>query len=190
MGLRICYLASPIPAGEFAQRIGLSLGPNVSQAPDRGWWIAELKNHGWSILWAENEDFGRAIEQTLMTLSKTGADVILCEVNETVMWSSAECWSGGKSVWRITHAGDGENRYDLTVEGTPPNGFSTIRELHFDAQRYDDDCVDHIFDIPLNVAAEQHGFRHDVNLDADEVGGFWIVTPQRKGGLLSRLLGR
>jgi hypothetical protein len=173
MGYRICYIASPIPPGELAASLGLTVKGTSDEMPDGEWLVAKLKSSGWSVLWAEDEDFGKTARTTLIDLSRA-ADVILCEVNETVMWSSAEAFRNGASVWRIAHAGDGEDRYDLTVEGNPPEGFAAIRQALEQEQRDDDGTVDFIFEIPLDVAAASHGFRHDRYLEAAAVETFHL----------------
>lgn len=183
MGYRICYIASPMPPVDLAATLGLTVTGTSDEMPDGGWWVARLKSSEWSVLWAEDEDFGKTSRATLINWSHT-ADVILCEVNETVMWSSAEAFRNGASVWRITHVGDGENRYDLTVEGTPPEGFPAIRQSLEQEQQDDDGSVDFIFEIPLDLAAATHGFRHDRYLEAAAVESFYSLagpTAAKKG---------
>jgi hypothetical protein len=193
LGFRICYIASPIPPQDLAQALGLTTQGNSSEMPDSKWWVAQIKSSGWSVLWAEDQRFGQSSRSSLLTLSLT-AEVILCEVNETSMWSSAESFQDGQAVWRITHAGDGDNRYDLTVEGTPPECFDVIRKTLEQEQREDDDTVDLIFEIPLDVAAEVHKFRHDHDLDPATVDSFWILghpsAAARKRGFFGFLKGR
>jgi hypothetical protein len=190
MGFRICYIATPAPPQNLADALGLTIQSDSSDMPGNAWWVAQIKSSGWSILWAEDEGFGQSSRPLLLSLSHR-AEVILCEVNETTMWSSAESFQNGQSLWRITHAGDGEDRFDLTVEGTPPEYFDGIRKTLEQQQRDDDDTVDLIFEIPLDVAAEMHMFRHDHYLDPAMVETVHILgnphAKARKRGLFGFL---
>jgi hypothetical protein len=185
MGFRICYVACPVAPEELARALGLTIQDQRHDMPDGDWWVARLTSSGWSILWSEDEAFGQAARPSIAKLSE-GADVYLCEVNETCMWSAAEAFRNGQSLWRITHAGDGEDRFDLTVAGNPPECFAGIRKALEQEQREDDDTVDFIFEIPLAVAAEAHGFRHDQYLEPATVEAFHILArpsaPGRKRG--------
>jgi hypothetical protein len=193
MGFRICYIASPVPPHDLAEALGLTIQSNSADMPGGGWWVAGLKSSGWSILWSEDEGFGQSSRPTLLTLSHT-AEVILCEVNETTMWSSAESFQNGQSVWRTTHTGDGDDRFDLTAEGALPECFDVIRKTREQEQRDDDGTVDFIFEIPLDVAAETHRFRHDQDLDPAEVDTFKILgypgATARKRGFFGFLMRR
>jgi hypothetical protein len=147
-----------------------------------------LKN-GWTILWAQDETFGAGARDWIEQLSNE-ADIVHCEVNETVMWCSAEYWSGGRSRWKATHRGDGDDRFDLTVEGDLPPGFAEIRDRHFQAQRDDGEDVDHVFEIPLELARSIIDYRHEDYLEADDVDAFLVLEPPLKKGILARLFGR
>jgi hypothetical protein len=149
--------------------------------PGGDWWVARLKSSGWSILWAEDEGFGQLARVSLLTLSHT-AEVILCEVNEGTMFSSAESFQNGQSIWRIAHLGSDGDLFDLTVEGKPPECFDVIHKTLEQEQREDDDTVDLIFEVPLDVAAEMHMFRHDQYLDPATVETFHVLdNPGAKG---------
>ncbi|TIL82515.1 MAG: hypothetical protein E5Y89_04795 [Mesorhizobium sp.] len=75
------------------------------------------------------------------------------------MFSRAELWSAGKNVWRVWHSGDKEVS-DLQTTGDLPASFETLRQRAFSQQDKEGD-VDYVFDIPLDLAAELTGFRHD-----------------------------
>ncbi len=157
--------------------------------PDGEWWIAKFKKSDWTILWSENEDFGQHSIEQVAQLSKQ-YETYVCEVNETVMWSSAEFWGEGQQVWKVAHSGVGSDILDLSETGTLPDGFLKLKQEHASAQHRDGDGVDHIFEVPLDLAALDIGFRHENYLEQSEVEGFLtIVIPQKKS-LLSRILGR
>lgn len=199
MGFRICTIASPVSPEELTQALGLvESGPQHAGMPDGTWWVTRLRATGWSLLWSENPNFGFENEERLRALSETGAEVVLCEVNETDMCSAAEGWKDGRSLWRIAHSGDGMDRFDLYVKGTPPAGFEAIHERHVRAQKAGDGRIDHVFEIPLDVAASLHGFRHDSWLAPEQAEGFTPVAPATaprgapagRGGWIARLFGR
>lgn len=192
MGFRICYLASKASPDELATALSLELGQEVTEMPDGNWWIAHLKQSGWTLLWSEDEAFGRSSLSKIAALSNQ-FETVLCEVNETCMWSSSEYWQNGRQLWKVTHAGDGEDRFDLSEIGVLPDGFSRVKDQHFAAQKGDRGGVDFIFEIPLDVAAQEIGFRHEEYLQADDVDTFFLAkmpaSPVKKG-LISRFLGR
>lgn len=188
MGFRICYIASKLDPNEMVAALGLQIVGNEDEMPDSSWWIAVLKKSGWSVLWSEDEEFGARSRDQLADLSHK-ADLVHCEVNETVMWSSSEFWSKGKSVWNVTHAGDGDDRFDLNTKGELPSQFSDIKEQQFQTQKNEEEDVDHIFEIPLDLAKSYIGFRHEDFLQRDDVDEFRIIAAPPKAGFLSRIFG-
>jgi hypothetical protein len=90
----------------------------------------------------------------------------------------------------VTHAGDGEDIFDLSVSGALPDGFSDLKQTHTSNQENDGEEVDHIFEIPLDLAASDFGFRHDSYLEQSDVETFLTIFAPKKKGLLSRILGR
>lgn len=189
MGYRICYLAARMEPAAMARAFGLTVSGTAGEIPDYGaWWAARAGDTGWSILWAHDETFGEKSLDRIAALSHE-TDVQHCVVNETVMCSSAELWSGGRRSWRVTHDGSGENAFDLTVEGTPPAMLVALRERHFAAQREAED-VDHVFEVPLDLAAEQTGFRYGDGLALNGPDGVLLLEPPRRASLLARLFGR
>lgn len=104
MGFRICYLAAKCEPPQLARAFGLEIEETVSERPFGRWWVARIAESGWSVLWSEKVDFGVRSRETIAALSQR-FDVLHCEVHETVMWSSAACWSNGELLWRIIHEG-------------------------------------------------------------------------------------
>jgi len=88
-----------------------------------------------------------------------GCEVIACFVEEHVMFSSAAGWKDGEQMWSVAHdaqEGDGH----LEVQGKPPTGFAAICDC-LTKQQQEDGGADFIFDIPIALAAELTGYRHD-----------------------------
>lgn len=194
MGFRICTVAARCDADDLAQAMGLVARGGAADQPDGDWWAARLTESGWTLLWAEDERFGHMAEARIAALS-CRADVVVCEINETVMYSSATLWRDGAVLWRVGHRGDGEDVHDLTVTGAPPDGLAAIRARQVARQQAGDGQVDYIFDIPVELAASLTGFRHDLYLPDEATDGFLLLEPEvpaapPRKGLLARLLGR
>ncbi|MCG7574813.1 hypothetical protein MHM39_14670 [Phaeobacter sp. CNT1-3] len=188
MGFRICYLASKAAPDELIEKLGLTKGNSVEEMPAGVWWAAKLENSGWTILWSEDENFGGSVQAEIAELSQTHQTYI-CEVNETVMWSSSELWEKGQQVWKVTHAGDGEDRFNLSEIGELPENYTALKQLHFLNQKQEEENVDHIFEIPLDLPALRIGFRHEDYLETKDVTSFEVVAPKKKRNLLSRIFG-
>jgi hypothetical protein len=117
---------------------------------------AELPD-GWFLIFANSDQF--VYEYELEPLA-AGCRFVTFEAFEIVMTSVAESYVDGELVWRITHGGEARAD-DLFVEGSPPEGFTEIRDRLVEKQEQDS-TVDFIFDIPVKIAALLVcGFRHD-----------------------------
>jgi hypothetical protein len=97
-----------------------------------------------------------------------GSKALGCSIEEHVMYAYAAYWDDGKNLWSLKHQGDtAEGRNPLTVSGTPPESFKAIRDENAAKQPGDPD-VDWYFEIPLALAKQLSGFRHDkINPDLD-----------------------
>jgi hypothetical protein len=134
---------------------------------------AELGS-GWYVLFLNTYGHKLVEPKSLERLS-TGCEVLACMVEEHVMASSAEMYKDGQTVWHVAHQGDGEDIYDLTVAGALPASFQKIRQRLTDAQEHEGRKppeVDYIFDIPLELAAEICGYKHDQLNDDLPAPGF------------------
>jgi len=79
------------------------------------------------------------------------------------MNSLATEWVDGKQVWSLAHDGS-EGGDSLEVEGQLPEIFEELKQEAIAAQAESEregGCVDFVFDIPLDLAADLTGFRHD-----------------------------
>jgi len=91
--------------------------------------------------------------------SKLPGEVVICDVEEHVMFVSASAFTNGSLTWRIVHDAQ-ESQDHLTVTGSPPESFAQIREEEL-ARADSDREVDFVFEIPIRVAQKVVGFRHD-----------------------------
>ena len=84
------------------------------------------------------------------------------------MHSSASLWRDGSEVWSASHNGD-QLVFDLTTSGTLPDSFQELRDRIWAKQESEGGeraDVDHIFEIPLLLAKELTGFKHDGDREA------------------------
>lgn len=89
-----------------------------------------------------------------------GGRLVACMVHEGSMNSLATEWSDGRQVWSVSHDGsEGGDRLD--VEGALPEVFEELKREAVALGAEGGESVDFVFDIPLDLAAELTGFRHD-----------------------------
>lgn len=149
------------PEGEQAliERLGLQAGEETSELAEFGLSAARLPK--WYLLVVDRPD-ALVDEQFLKELSRHGR-VIAAMVEEHVMFSSAEEWVNGERVWGAMHIPDA-GLYHIGVEGALPEAYQAIHQRQFAKQEQDGGehaGVDHIIDIPLELAASITGYRHD-----------------------------
>jgi hypothetical protein len=106
-------------------------------------------------------------DDNMARLSANG-DALACSIEEHVMFSKASFWKDGQNLWSIAHNGDTDPPHaDLTVTGTPPDPFASIRDDCAKRSLTDKD-VDWYFEIPLLVAKGLTGFKHDDKRKEDD----------------------
>lgn len=111
-----------------------------------------------------------------------GSKALGWSTEEHVMYAHATYWDDGKNLWSLKHQGDtDEGRNALTVSGTPPESFKAIRDEYAAKQPGDPD-VDWCFEIPLALARQLSGFKHDeINPSLD--GSFEELLDTKNKGL-------
>lgn len=134
-------------------------------------------------------------DHTLEKLSQTG-EVISCFVEDHVMFSSAAGWKNGRQVWRVAHNGEEDAVLHLDTSGELPAEFEAIRNEQFakqeqEATSEDDLKVDHVYDIPTELAKKLTGFRHDEDTSGLSGEVFEALEPAKSSGsFLGRLFGK
>jgi len=133
--------------------LGLEKTGETEEIPESDW--STTRAGDWIVIWSnrcESKKFRDAG-------SKLKGEAIICDVEEHVMFASVAAFKDGSLSWRIVH--DAQLASDhLLVEGAPPESLAYIRTEQF-ARVSEDREVDFIFDIPIRVAQELVGFRHD-----------------------------
>jgi hypothetical protein len=116
-----------------------------------GWIVVESRMSGDGVV----ADGGR-----LERLSRSGP-VIGCDGEEHVMYSAASEWREGRETWSVVHSSE-EARDHLAVKGTPPDGWTKIRDEFLGMQRGEPGGdVDYVYEIPLTLAERVVGYRSD-----------------------------
>jgi len=111
---------------------------------------------GWYVIL--DRTFGIYDEKWWRPLSRR-ARVIAAAMSEGAMVSAAREWADEREIWFVEHDGnDGGDK--LETFGVFPREFTAIRDKQIALQR-GAKGVDHIFDIPIELAYQIAGFRPD-----------------------------
>lgn len=160
MGYRISWLAVPIGAKDrLLDILELTDTGEPDEANEAPFSAATLPT-GWTVLWSNDQRYAASHAGAL---SRVLAPVIAVEINETCMHSTASLFDGGERRWRVHHEGD--ERIDfLQKEGPLPPDAPAIEAQARAAQAEEDRGaaeVDHIFEVPLEIARAICGYKHD-----------------------------
>jgi hypothetical protein len=167
MGFSLFWLAiKGASADDACAALGLTRAGGDSPYPDHTYSGAALPT-GWYLVVGNDEGYEALLGKDMQALS--GAhDVVACEVEEHVMFSSAASWHEGKRIWRLAHDSD-KGIEHLDAEGQLPDDYETVRQ-EFSAEQAEEEDVDYIFEIPLELARRLAGFKHDeVEVDGQDV---------------------
>ena len=160
MGFSISWLAfKALSEMEVLKRTGFRDTGVYDEANESPFSLAELPT-GWTILFANDFDYGSA--EHLIALS-AGAMIVACQAEEHVMFSAAHCCAEGRESWSVWHDCE-RGRYDLSVRGALPAELEPIRKRLIAKQDESGGArsnVDYTFDIPVELACELTGYRHD-----------------------------
>ena len=200
MGYSLCWLAiDGGSADHTCERLGLKRTGEYC-GPLNAPLSAAALPAGWCLIVGDRKGYGTIRRTNLEDVSRDH-DVVFCEVEEHVMYSSASFWSKGKQVWSVVHNAE-EGATHLESTGQPPEGFEPIRREFLERQEredqalerasegeddYEDMGVDYIFEIPLALAETLTGFKHD---EVDVTGQATKFETLRRNGWLSRVLAR
>ena len=156
---------------------------------------------GWGVLLVEE---GELPEREALEALSQEAEVITCEISETVMYSETQGFSGGRLAWRVVHDGGSKGVYDLTVQGQPPEPFEATRArivTEQDEKGGEKAGADYVFDLPADFVYALTGFRANGSPMEDEpvmaelerfapAQGRASSKAERRPGFLARLFGR
>jgi hypothetical protein len=89
---------------------------------------------------------------------------VACQAEEHIMFSAAHCCADSRESWSVWHDSE-RNRYDLSTRGALPAELEPMRKRLIAKQDESGGArshVDYIFDIPVELACELTGYRHDL----------------------------
>jgi len=143
---------------------------------------------GWYVVQLNRTEMG---DRELVRLSRSG-EVVCCFVEDHVMVSWASGWSEGKKVWSVVHDCE-KGRFHLDIKGLAPAELKGIAErltaeqLAAGGEKAD---VDHVYDVPAELAKELTGYRHDQDLPGLTGEVFEVLERESALGKLFGRFGR
>jgi hypothetical protein len=158
MGISLSWVAvEALPEDEALLRLSLVSTSHERAYPFKGITSHSLPND-WLLIAAGRCDHRIANAVSMSSLSK-GCRAVACAIEEHVNFASAELWQDGVRVWHVQHQGD-EGNENISSEGKLPQRF---HELLTTVEPEDSENLDGHFhmDIPLILAKDLTGFRHD-----------------------------
>ena len=158
MGISLSWVAvEALPAEEALLRLSLARTAKDAAYPFKGIASRALPN-GWFLVAAGRCDHRIANAASMSELSR-GCRAVACAIEEHVNFASAELWQDGARVWKVQHQGD-EDSANMSSEGQVPLRF---HEMLATVEPEDSENLSGHFhmDIPLILAKEISGFRHD-----------------------------
>lgn len=162
-----------LPLAEAAAALGLALSGQSEEVPDFS--VSGATVGDWSIViydYYQHDTSFLAKPEILRQLSEK-REIIVVNIDETVMFSYAEHWKSGEMQWNITHDGQKGVR-DLEVDGVPPAWFEELMSAHFEKLEAENGQVDYIFGVPTEMAGRLSGFWIDRGEPED---GFFELVP-------------
>ena len=130
---------------------------------------------GWYVILSNEMGL---LEPAKLAKWSEGARVVAVAIHEGSMNSLATEWRDGKQVWSVSHDGS-EGGEQLDVEGQLPDVFAELQHeataAQAEAGAEDGEGVNFVFDIPLDLAAEITGFRHDELGFDDDIEPFTVL---------------
>jgi hypothetical protein len=115
---------------------------------------------GWYVVFFNDHLF--PTPERLQKLS-VGSVVVGCQVEEHVMASASFSYEDGRHIWTVIHESE-RGCYDLSADGDLPARFPELRGELFRQQAEaggGNADVNFVFDVPIQLAAELCGYRHD-----------------------------
>lgn len=130
-------------------------------------WAVATTPGGWVYIVG---DFWRVDDWRLEDASSLGLTVV-SSLEEHVMASDVRAYQDGAELWFVAHDPEDDPAHDprhLEARGDLPEAFASIRERLW-AAHDDDDDVDHLIEIPLELAKSTCGLRPDFMLEGDDL---------------------
>jgi len=163
---------------------GTGTHEEIAESPIVG---AELPG-GWFLVVGERSGH-RLMRDPIVRRLSAGCEVVTGDVEEHVMVSVTSGWKDGRRVWLVAHDGQRDVEH-LEAEGELPLAFTGIRDrLRSEQQAAGGGSagVDHIFDVPVELARTLTGYRHDADIPGAGAEPFEVLVETGRPSLLRRL---
>lgn len=139
--------------------------------------------NGWYIVIADSSD-DRIVHKDILAQLSEGGRAIACSLEEHVMASSCASWEDGKKTWSVEHESE-RGVFDVKTTGKVPESFPELKERLIGEQEGEGGEkaeVDMLFDLPLELAKQYTGFKHDEEAEdaADEEYEILDAGPMQK----------
>jgi hypothetical protein len=177
MGYSLSWAAVKSTPEAVQSALGLRATGQREEFPESRIVATSLPNGWYIVIYNKCEAARKALEP----LSRLG-EVIYCSVEEHVMVSAAATWNSGKRLWFVEHDAQ-QGIYNLQVAGQPPDAFGVIRDREKgkqDAEGGENADVDYMFDIPVELARELTGFRHDQSVPGIEGDAYEVLEAAKQ----------
>lgn len=174
MGFALAWFAiQGVDRHEFLERAGFTDTGEADEYFDQDHSGGEIPG-GWYVLMTSDLELA---DPARLAQWSVGGRLVAVVVHEDAASALATEWREGRQVWSVSH--DGSSGGDeLAVEGWLPDVFEELRHEAVAAQAGAKDEggeVNFVFDIPLDLAAEITGFRHDELGFDDDIPPFTIL---------------
>jgi hypothetical protein len=187
MGFAISWIAfKEKTVTQVAETLGLAPSGELEEVPESLFSGVQL-NTGWYVVFI-NEYGHRFVSERSLGRASEHSDVVAANVEEHVMFSSAEGWKSGKLAWKVSHNPE-LGLCHLEEQGEHPLHDLEIKQRLLASQQHEDQGehqIDFVFDIPLELAEAIVGFKHDKVMQER----FEVLKPASSSsgsGLLARL---
>jgi hypothetical protein len=174
MGFAVSWLAVRGKAQQdVLSQLRLRETPDRERVPESDI-VASTLPSGWYLVFYSRDP--TSLNMPMLAAISSGAEVITCAVEEHAMVSIAEGWRDGIKVWSVSHDSE-RGLTDLDTTGALPIAFSSIRDELLEKQNRAGakSDVDYVFDVPVELARNETGFRHDADFDEFEVDPFVVL---------------
>jgi hypothetical protein len=159
MGFSISWVALRLPKDRALEIMGFKDTGMADEANEAPFSAASLPT-GWTIIWSN--DFEYAVSPSTIGRS-SDTEIVGCQVEEHVMFSSCFAAQNGIVTWNVSHDAQ-EGTYDVSSTGPVPHQLRQIEISKVDSQNASggvDSDVDHLIDVPIDLAASFTGYRYD-----------------------------
>ncbi len=162
MGYSISWMAVKDKSSEkILELLGLAETIEIEAYPSSKYNATQFPGD-WYFVWF-NRCESPYVKKDVLGLLSESCSVVVCVVEEHVMYSRAEFWENGVQVWQVIHDAQ-QGLYDLQVSGSIPESFDSLKSRIFSKQEEEGGesaGVDYIFDVPTELLRGITNFKHD-----------------------------